>query len=172
MTTWGRCEEGYPFPSPMIPCGTALIFRMLVVRHSLNGRSVIVCACLSERKSEWMCEMSVFVFLFFLKKKPTQWSYLIWSEFGPALIGNDRKIACEPSWRWAAGESTNSRASTLVCCGQRWWIWSDILVLCGFGFISNLTVDTEYRGDSDLTTTKIFIRPLALLFVLGIEAAS
>lgn len=114
MTTRGRCEEGYPFPSPMIPCGTALIFRMLVVRHSLNDRSVSVSACLSERKSEWMCEMSVFVFLFFLfKKKPTQWSYLIWSEFGPALIGNDRKIACEPSWRWAAGESTNSRASTL-----------------------------------------------------------
>lgn len=32
--------------------------------------------------------------------------------------------------------------------------WSDILVLGGFGFVSSLTMDNEYRGDSDLTTTE------------------
>lgn len=58
-------------------------------------------------------ECACLCFFLWRKKKPTQWSYLIWSEFGPTLIGNDRKFACEPSWRWAAGESTNSRASTL-----------------------------------------------------------
>lgn len=57
--------------------------------------------------------LSVCVFIDKKKKKPTQWSYLIWSEFGSTLIGNDRKFACEPSWRWAAGKPTNSRASTL-----------------------------------------------------------
>lgn len=78
-------------------------------------RSVSVClhVWVNERVSEcvkWAC-LCVF-FWKKKKKKPTQWSYLIWSEFGPTLIGNDRKFACEPSWRWAA-ESTNYRASTL-----------------------------------------------------------
>lgn len=95
-----------------------------------------VWVCMFEWTNEWVIVWNECVcFFLYIKKKPTQWSYLIWSEFGPALIGNDRKFACEPSWRWAAGESTNSRASTLyvVVRGDElirytssMWVWVDL----------------------------------------------
>lgn len=74
----------------------------------------------NERVSEWLIvwkERACVSSSKKKKKKPTQWSYLIWSEFGPTLIGKDRKFACEPSWRWAAGESTNCLGLHTLCCG-------------------------------------------------------
>lgn len=66
--------------------------------------------CLSERKSEWMCEMSVFVFLFFEKKNLHR--DLIWSDRNLALLWSEM-IGKSLASLHGVEQSTNSRASTL-----------------------------------------------------------
>lgn len=140
----------------MSPCGfslktgsgCSLLFRVWMacmrdecgsVWRLLEWVKVLLCLC------ERVCTS--------FKKKPTQWSYLIWSEFGSALTGDDRKPAREPSWRWSAGTSLTPGPPRFMLWSEV-MNWSDILVLGEFGFISNFTVDDEYRGDSDLTTAE------------------
>lgn len=151
----------------MIPCGTAVIFRMFVIRHSLNGVSECECvsACLSERTSEWLCGMRVFVSLF-MKKKKNLHSDLIWSDQNLALLWSEmigNSLASLHGGEQPASQQTPGPPHFMLW--SEVMNWSDILVLCGFGFISNLAVDNEYRGDSDLTTTQIYLVPTTLLFV-------
>lgn len=154
----------------MIPCGTAVIFRMLDVRHSLNGFSECECvsACLSERTSEWMCEMSVFVCL--LLKKKNLHSDLIWSDQNLALLWSEMIGNSLASLHGVEQPSQQTTGPPHFMLWSEVMNWSDILVLCGFGFISKLTVDSEYRGDSDLTTTKAYLRPLTLVFVRSLAS--
>lgn len=134
------------------------------------GVWVCVLVWVSERVSEcvkWEC-----LCFFFFEKKNLH-SDLIWSDRNLALLWSEmigKSLASLHGVEQPASQRTPGPPHFMLW--SEVMNWSDILVLCGFGFISNLTVDTEYRGDSDLTTTKIFIRPFTLLFVLGIEAAS
>lgn len=151
MTTWGRCEESAPFSPPMIPCGSALIHRMGAFLQQFEW-FVRVCECLSACWREWLCESSVFVCLPIYKNLHSDliWSDRIWALLWSEMIGNSL----------ASLHGVEQPASQQTPGPPRFKLWSevmngsDILVFCGFGVISNVTVDNEYRGDSDLTTTK------------------
>lgn len=112
-----------------------------------------VSACLSERTSEWLCEMSVFVCLLLKKKKKNLHSDLIWSDQNLALLWSEMIGNSLASLHGVEQPSQQTTGPPHFMLWSEVMNWSDILVLCGFGFISNLTVDSEYRGDSDLTTT-------------------
>lgn len=113
---------------------------------------VRVCECLSVCWSEWLCESSLFVCLPIYKNLHSDliWSDRIWALLWSEMIGNSL----------ASLHGVEQPASQQTPGPPRFKLWSevmngsDILVFCGFGVISNVTVDNEYRGDSDLTTTK------------------
>lgn len=142
-----------PFHLPWFPAaqhlytGCGLFFTVWMV-----CQSVWVSVCLYVG-SEWLCESSVFVCLpiFIYKNLHSDliWSDRIWALLWSEMIGNSL----------ASLHGVEQPASQQTPGPPRFKLWSevmngsDILVFCGFGVISNVTVDNEYRGDSDLTTT-------------------
>lgn len=89
----------------------------------------------------------------FLLKKKNLHNDLIWSGLSLALLRSEMIGKAPASLR---GDEQLAR-----CSGPPRFIpwsemmnWSDILVLSEFGFFSSFTMDNEYRGDSDLTTTQ------------------
>lgn len=132
-------------------------------------RSVSVClhVWVNERVSEclkWAC-----LCVFFWKKKNLH-SDLIWSDQNLALLWSEMIGNSLASLHGVEQPSQQTTGPPHFMLWSEVMNWSDILVPCGFGFISNLTVDSEYRGDSDLTTTKVYLRPLTLLFVRSLAS--
>lgn len=130
MTAWGRCTAIVTFQYPKILCVPYFksdpdVLRRFIVWMACSGECVCARVCRTLERVNAVC-LFVCVFVSF-SKKPTQWSYLIRSELGSAPIGDDRKPAREPPWRWAAGVYVPGPPHFMLW--SEVMSWSDILVL-------------------------------------------
>lgn len=102
----------------------------------VNDRVKVACLC-------------VYLYIFKNLHSDLIWSDRVWALLWSEMIGNSL----------ASLHGVEQPASQQTPGPPRFKLWSevmngsDILVFCGFGVISNVTEDNEYRGDSDLTTT-------------------